>query len=316
VTTDTYLPPAEQSRDVMEESDEPLASIDLEAVDGETVDATALDAALASTDPTVRQRGVRVCTALAATDLDAVAEHTDGLTRLLADDSTAVATTAGTALRPIAERRPAALAEYTDRVVAAIETDGDVRQTVTAVLSPLVVERPTAVAPHVAQLVAALTADDGEGESSSVPETVTSTPTRRTIRHHEAVTETRDRVARQTLANVVVAAAEADPDAVDDDALDGMTTLLSDDDAVVAGAAAAALGVVAEADPDAVAPAVPALVASLDYDDTTVRVRAIRTLGFVGDETAVSPLRTVAEEDPDADVRALAGETATFLADD
>ncbi|MFC7140092.1 HEAT repeat domain-containing protein [Halosimplex aquaticum] len=296
----------------------PLADVDLESLTAADVDDEEVRAALGSDDPVVRQRGTRVCATLAARDADAVRPLADDIVARLADDSLAVARHAGTALVSLSEAHPEAVRGDLDPVVDFAESDlGGVRMVGARVLGNVVVDRPAAVAPYVGRLVAAVADAEGTYVQSDLEEHAEAAQAADDVAAENVARANKEEaqkrvVARAALANVVVAVAEDDPDAVAG-LVDEVAALLADPDPNVVGAALDTLNAVAEDDPDAVAPAVDAIADCLDHGDEMLRARAVRTLGFAGATETVDRLREVAETDDDEDVRDLAAETADYL---
>lgn len=298
-------------------SSAPLAGVDLESLTAADVDEADVRAALESDDPTVRQRGTHVCSTLAARDVDAVRPLAADLLARLDDDSLAVARHAGTALVSLSEAHPGAIRADVEPVVGFAESDlGGVRMVGARILGNLVVDHPDAVAPYVDRLVAAVADSEGTYAQSDLEEHAEAARAADDVAAENVVQANKEEaqkrvVARAALANVVVAVAEDDPDAVAG-LVDELAPLLDDPDPNVVGAALDTLSALAEDDPDSVAPAVEAVVDCLDHGDEMLRARAIRTLGFAGATEAIDRLRGVAETD-DEDVRDLAAETADYL---
>lgn len=292
----------------------PLAGVNMQSISTDDVTPDQLRSALDANDPVIRQRGARICSALALENVEAVLPHVESLGVLLTDDSLAVARHAARALNPIVEAHPDAIEGSVSHIVEFVDTDLPGIQLAGAqLLSMLVVERPTFCSPHADRLVSILVRSNGAYYSSDVATFVDDPETRGTIQRHELEENRRELGARQILANVIVAAAEAAP-APFYKTVDGLSHLLEDDDPIVAGGAADTLAVLAKADSAATASACEALVASLDHESRAVRARTIRALGYLGEEKAISELRWVAAEDPDTDVSNLAADTADFLA--
>ncbi|WP_247003874.1 HEAT repeat domain-containing protein [Halosolutus gelatinilyticus] len=297
------------------DSPEPLDGVAPESVSPGDVDDAEIRAALSSSNPLVRQRGAAVCETLAAEAVDAVRPFFDDIASLAADDSIAVVLRAIAVLQTVAERDPGALEGRLEGLVDAVETDiADVQLTGARALGTIVVARPALVAPHARRLIAAVRATELDPDVSDFGDVVDDEVTRRTLQDHEEEERTRWIAGRRTLVNVVVAVAEAAPRSTAD-AVPDLVALLDDADPIVTGGAVDALGELAATNPDAVAPARDPLIDCLDHDQVVVRARAIRALGHLGDDAAVSKLRAVAAADPNGDVRELASDTADFLAD-
>ncbi|WP_436923411.1 HEAT repeat domain-containing protein [Halosimplex amylolyticum] len=299
-------------------SSAPLAGVDLESLTAADVDDDEVRAALESTDPVVRQRGTRVCSVLAARDADAVLPLAEDIVARLADDSLAVARHAGTALVSLSEAHPESLRGDLEPVVGFAESDlGGVRMVGARILGNVVVDHPGAVAPYVDRLVTAVADSEGTFTQSDLEEHVEAAQAADESAVENVAQANKEEaqkrvVSRAALANVVVAVAEDDPDAVAD-LVDELAPLLADPDPNVVGAALDTFGALAEGDPGSVDPAVDAIADCLDRDDGMLRARAIRTLGFAGATETVDRLRDLAESDEDEDVRDLAAETADYL---
>ncbi|MFC4551128.1 MULTISPECIES: HEAT repeat domain-containing protein [Halorussus] len=296
------------------DSSNPLDGIDPESVSPDDVDEAAVRAALDSSNPLVRQRGMMVCETLAAADVDAVEPFLDDVAALASADNAAVGLRAIAVLDAVAEDEPAALDGRVAGLAEAAASDlVDVQLTAATALGKLVVERPDLVGPYARRLVEAVRATELEPGIPDVGDVVDDRVTRQTIQEHEEGERRRRMSGRRTLVNVAVAVAETEPETAFD-AVDDLAALLDDVDPGVAGAAVDALAELAAADPDVVAPVRDDIVDCLDHDRTFVRARAIRALGELGDDAVVPKLETVAETDDDEDVRELAADTVDFLA--
>lgn len=294
------------------DSKRPLDGVDPASVAPGDADEPAVREALSSSIPTVRQRGVDVCASLADADVSAVDPFLDDVAALAADDNAPIALRAIDVLKTVAVADPDALDGRLDALVDATAADVvDVQLTAATVLGKLVVDRPDLVAPYAGRLAEAVRATE-PGEREQFGEFVDDPVTRRTLEEHTEAERKRRVSGRRTLVNVVVAVTEQVPESALD-AVDGLVALLDDTDPGVAGAAVDALGELAAADPDAVAPVRDRLTDCLGHGRTFVRVRSVRALGRLGDDAVVPRLRTLAEEDDDEDVREIAGETADYL---
>lgn len=281
----------------------------------ESSESETLAVSLTAPDPTERQEAARTIEARAAADPAAAVQFIDELVLLLDDESLAVTRTAVEALVPITEARPGILRDDLDSLVPLVTAGpADVAVPAAQVLGTVAVDSPDAVAAHVEDLCGWLVAEELPAVDDELPDSIEHAATREAIRN--TVTEERERLryVRETTANVVVAASEADPTCLAG-TVDTLGGLLDDPNPVVVGAAVDALGLLAEVDADAVAPVRDSLYPCLDHDAPTVRARTVRTLGLAGDVESLSRLRELADSDPDEDVRELAAETATFLAD-
>jgi hypothetical protein len=295
-------------------SSEPLSNVDPATVTPSTVDDTAVRAALASSVPLVRQRGLEVCR-LAETDVDAVRPFLDDLAPLAEDSNAATALRAIAVFDAVAGADPTALDGRVGALARAVDTfHVDIQLTGATALGKVVVERPDLVAPHVHRLLSAFDETELDRELPDYSDVVDDRVTQQTLREKEEGERRRAVSARRTLINVVVAVAEQTPAAIAHrETVDGLVTLFDDVDPGVVGGAVDALAELATADPAVVAPARGQLVECLDHDRTVVRARAVRALGQLGDDAAVENLHRLAASDDDEDVRELAADTAAFL---
>ncbi len=293
----------------------PLDGVDTESVTPDEVDGEEIEDALASSNPMTRQRGVEVCETFVESDVDAVQPYLDAVASLVNDGNAAVALRAISVLDTVADAEPGALEGRTASLAAAADHEiVDVQLTAAVALGKIVVDRADLVAPFVSRLITGVRETELDEGIPEVPDVVENEATKQTIREHEEQERERRLSARRTLSNVIVAVTQETPDEALD-AVDGLVTLLDDRDPEVAGCAVDALGELAEPHPEAVAPVRDELLECLDHDRSSVRARAIRAFGRLGDDDVVPKLRTMAEEDDEENVRDLAAETADFLDD-
>lgn len=289
--------------------------IDPESVTPGDVNEAELHEALSSADPLLRQRGANACETLTEHNVDAVVPVLDALAELAGGDNASIALRAIATLDAVVENDPTALEGRLSGLIGALDSDiTDVRLTAGTTLRKLVVKQPALLAPHAQQLVESLSATEPEPNSSDFGDVVDDRVTQQTLQEHEEAERQRQIAGRRMLINVVVAITETEPRSAFD-SVDALSTLLGDWDPAVSGGAVDALAELAAIDPAVVAPLSEQLIDCLDHDTASVRARAIRALGYLGDDEAVSKLRAVAETDADEDVRAIAAETADFLAD-
>lgn len=280
--------------------------------DRDRLDPGRIPAALASDDPTTRRAAADAFGSLASEDVETAVAHAGVVAEHVNDESLAVARAAADAVEPIARERPDALLDQIEPIVESLAAETiDLSVAGARVLSPLAVARPDAVTEYVDRLLEILAEDEVPTPETAVPETV-GRGTRQMLESVQRESLERRQYVRQTAADVVVAVAESEPSHLDD--VERVETLLDDADPAVAGAAVDALGVVAQSEPDRIAPALESLLDCLDHDVAAVRARAIRALGYLGDASAVPRLEAVAEEG-DGDVAELAAETAAFLSE-
>lgn len=297
------------------DSAKPLADVDPSSVTAGDVDEAEIRAALASSNPLTRQEGVELCETLATERIDDVRPFLDEVAALADDSNAAIALRAISVLDAVAGAEPAALDGRLDGLVGVLDTHiVDVQLTGATALGKLVVERPDLVAPHTGTLIRAVGVTEPTPGLRDFGDVVDDPVTQQTLQEHEEEERKRRASGRRTLINVVVAVTETEPDAVPD-VVDDLVSLLDDVDPGITGGAVDALAELAAADPERIAPALEPLIDCLDHNRTTVRARAIRALGHLGDDAPVPELRALAEEDDDEEVREIAAETAAFLAD-
>lgn len=285
---------------------------------GEATDARpdpeAVRAAFDAPDPVDRSRAVRACERL-ADDVSSVQPFVDRLAAALDDDSLAVVRPAVSVLHTVAETDPAALEGSIDAVVDAVDTDlPGIQLACAETLSMVVADRPERGVPHADRLVDVLRRSEPGTDDTAVAEAVADRETRRTVLQHQRAERRRREQARSILGNVVVAAAEETPSSLYGSVAD-LQALVADPDPTVTGCAIDALAAVAAEDPTRLAPADGSLVDCLDHEDPTVRARAVRLYGHLGDDAFVPALRRVADGDPDEQVAELAADTAAYLSE-
>ena len=293
----------------------PLADVDPETATVADLSVTAVERALESDDPLVRQHATGVCVQAAVDDPAAMGSFVDVLVDALDDESVVVAQKAAAALVPIAAAAPDEFGNAGGELLALYQHDLSTARAYGAkLLGTLAVERPAVLVDHVDAVVDALDAPTEELDAVSTAadsEPVDDEVRAAMSRHDDAELE-REQASRETVANVVVAVAEAHPEAVAPH-LDRIADVTPDAPTVVAAAFVDAIATVAQADPDAARDTTAVLLDCLDHDHPMVRGRAVRALGFLGDDATVDHLREVAAEDADEDVRSLAAETADFV---
>lgn len=295
-------------------SDAPLDGVVLDDVDPESIAPAELRAALESERSLVRQRGARVCAALAADDVDRVRPFVDELGGVLRDENAGVVQTAAAALQEIAAIDVSAVVPILDDLAALVGSDHPSIQLAGAqLLGDVAEERPADCVPVLGELLDGLRDAPVTAGADSYAAYVEDRGTKEAIQQREQESREYEQHARQLAANVVIAAANADPAAVVEHA-DTLAELAATDDVVVRSAALDALGTLARESPESVRPHVSVAETALDAEATVVRARAVRLFGFLGDEEYVDVLERVAQSDPDEEVATFAGETASFLA--
>lgn len=291
----------------------PVGDVDPESGELSERDVADIREALQADEPITRQEGARTCKLVAQENPGALRPLVDDLVGLLEDDNVSAAQQAGTVLLGVATEHPDELTDAVPAIVTLAEHDVNAVQLIGAqLLSKVVVERPAAAAPEVERLISILHDHPGSFESSEGADMVDDPDTRQTIVAHEQEEHGMQLQTQGTIANVLVAVAEAEPAAFRDH-VDELIDLVDHDDSSLAGLAVETLTEVGEAHPDAIEPAYDRFVDALDHDDQRVYVRAVRALGVLGDDRAVEPLRDLAESTDDEDVEELAEDTATFL---
>lgn len=295
-------------------SDAPLEGVVLDDVDPESIAPAELRAALASERSLVRQRGARVCAALAAEDVDEVRPFVEELGAVLRDENAGVVQTAAAALQEIAAIDAAALVPIVDDLAALVGSDlPSVQLAGARLLGDVAEERPAACVPVLRALLDGLGDTPVTAGGDSAVAYVEDPGTKEAIQQRERESKEYEQHARQLASNVVIAAANAEPAAVADHA-EALADLAAADDAVVRSAALDALGSVARASPETVRPHASVALTALDAEANLVRARAVRLFGFLGDEAHVDALERVAASDPDEEIATFAAETASFLA--
>ena len=271
-----------------------------------------IQAALESDDPARRREALQQFQRLLDTDRDAALDLVDSVGDCLGDESLAVCHAAARSLEPVVTDSPELLVDHLEAVVEMLAAEtSDVSLAGAKLLSVMAVECPGALVTHADRLREILVEAQFPTEDTEIPDTIETRKTREIVQNVQQEDAERRQFVRQTLANVLVAVVESEPDTFEDVA--GLEGLLEDEDAVVVGAIVDALGVIAKSRPGVVRPTVPSLLDCLDHETPTVRARTIRTLGYVGDSSAVEPLRERGAVDTDEDVADLATETAAFL---
>lgn len=295
-------------------SDAPLEGVVLDDVDPGSIAPAELRAALESERSLVRQRGARVCAALAADDVDRVRPFVDELGAVLRDENAGVVQTAAAALQEIAAIDAGAVVPVLDDLVVLVGSDHPSIQLAGArLLGDVAEERPADCVPVLGDLLDRLKDAPVTAGNDSYAAYVEDRGTKEAIQQRERESQEYEQHARQLASNVVIAAANADPAAVADHA-EGFADLAVTDDVVVRSAALDALGTLAQESPESVRPHVSVAMTALDAEATVVRARAVRLFGFLGDDEYVEVLERVAESDPDEEIATFAGETASFLA--
>lgn len=276
-------------------------------------DLSALRAGLAADERRVRRDAARKSAVLAGQDAETFRDLIEDLAPLLEDERVSTAQHAATAFLTVAGEYREDLIPIVPQVVTMTHRETNAhRQLAANLLATIVVEYPGAAADDVHRLLTVLHEETGGYEMSEATAEIEDEDTRRSIVEQEQREHRMKLEALGTIANVVVAVAEAEPSALFDH-VDELVDLYGHDDGTIAGTAIDATAEVARADPAMAAPAFDDLVATLDRDDERVQARAVRALGFLEDERAVEPLEDLAARTDRQDLADLARETAAFL---
>lgn len=298
-----------------DESTDDLADVDAESGSLGEAEERDIRAALRSDSPIERRDGARTCAMIAGESVDAVVPLVEDLAPLLEADRVSIAQHAGSAMLVVTTERPEEVLDAVPEIttLATHEVDGP-RLLGANLLRTLAVEHPEALSDDVHRLLPVLHEETGPYEPSAAVTDVDDPDARLSITEQEQEEHKKKLESLGTIANVVVAVAEAEPAALFDH-VDELVELLDHDDGTIAGATIDAIAEIASADPNQASPAFDALVESLDRDDERIQARTIRALGFLEDERAVEPLEEIAGKSEDEDVAELATETAAFLAE-
>ena len=297
---------AEESPDAFEAIDPSSDSLTAEEL-------STLRTGLTADDPIQRREAARKCSALAVQRPEQFRQLTDDVAPLLEDDRASIAQHAGTALLTVAPDYREELRETVPQVVTLASHDSNAHRLLGAnLLATIVVEHPEAAVDDVHRLLPVLHEETGPYEPSEAVTQVDDQDTRRSIVDQEQTEHRMKLESLGTIANVVVAVAEAEPSALFDH-VGALSDLFDHDDGTIAGTAIDAAAEVAKADPDVAAPAFDDLVDCLERNDERVQARAVTALGFFEDERAIEPLEELATATDEDDLAELARETAAFL---
>lgn len=291
-----------------------IRELDPDEVTTADIDIERVRAGLTDEENLVRTHAAKIAGALAAHDVDAVTPLVSTLLDRLAEDHSVVLKESLTALALVADERPAELADGVPALVDLLDDELPLIRTFAArVVRPLAAEQPEWFAAELDGLLTVL-----DSEITNLVEGLEEPPMGglSTFEQYRAIGEEgrkRQLAARAVAANVVVAVAEADSAAVVEH-VPAIVDLLDSDDTLLITTSADVIASVAEDHPDATGAAVEPLCVCLDTHDGAARANVVTALGYIGDDTAVGPLREVANDaDADEDLRALAAETADWL---
>lgn len=290
--------------------------------DPESVDGDAVVALFDAERGRVRNVALRSLLFVAADDPDRVAAVADDVIERLDDEFSVAGSTAAAVLARIAVERP-------DRVRPALPTlveklDEQPPQTgyrAARALTPLLEDDPGAFVPEADALVDVLidlpevwAPDSAELREYPADERESISNLLASRREEVGRDKARTRGIREFATNALVEVSARDPDAVAD-RLEELSPALERDPPLARAAVADAIANVAEAEPAAAAPTIDALLDRLEDDETFVRAHAVRALGFAEATAAIEPLRELADGAESDELRALASETADWIAD-
>jgi len=290
-----------------------ISDLDPESVSPDEIDIERVRAGLQSDENLVRTHAAQLTTALAAEDPQAIEPLVPTLTTLFDDERSVVLKEVLFSLSLLAEDEPDALTDAAGGLLSVLDHELPVVRSAGArAIRPLAVERPAAFADHVEDVLAVVEHPPSD-PTAGLELSPNDGPIRaETVENVREQAQRRQHAARVVAADLLVEVADSDPDALAPHK-ETLLALLDDDGPAVRAASAGALANIAEQHPDALTDAVDPLIEALDDIDDAVRARAVAALGFIGDETAVEPLRDLAD-DADGDLGEMAVETADFLA--
>ena len=291
-----------------------IRELDPDEVTPADVDTERVRAGLTDEENLTRTHAAKIAGALAAHDVGAVVLLVPALLDRLAEDHSVIQKESLTALALVADERPAELADGVPALVDLLDHDLALLQTFAArVVRPLAAEQPEWFATELDGLLATL-----DSEITNPVEGLEQPPMgeRSSFEKPQAVGEQerqRQLAVQAIAANVVVAVAEVDSDALVEH-VPTIIDLLDSDDTFLVTTSADVIAAIAEDHPDAASDATEPLCACLDTHDGAARASAVTALGYIGDDSVVGPLREVANDgEADEDLRALAAETADWL---
>lgn len=296
-----------------DEASDPLEALDVTQESLNEEERSTIRSALSAEDPIRRRKAARLASATAVADAESVLPLVEDLAPLLEAERVSTAQHAATALMTIAGDHREELVDVVPQIVTLATHEVNAPRLLGAdLLATIVVEFPEAAAEDVHRLLPTLHEETGPYEPSELVEQVDNPDSVQSIVDQEQGEHRMKLESLGILANVMVAVVEAEPAAMFDH-VEELADLVDHDDGTIAGAAIDAVAEVAQADPGAAAPAFQRLVDCLQRDDERVQARAVRALGFLEDDRAVEPLRTLAERTDEEDLEELATETAAFL---
>ena len=291
---------------------------DLKTVDPETfsvgdVPVDLILSGLESDDNMVRKKAATLNAALAAEDVDLVLDHVNLMLDLLDDERAVVVRETVVALMWVVEEEPDALENAAGDLVGVLQHDLPLIQNYgSQAVQLLAAERPEWFVPHV-DAVLDVIEDERMNQLTEADLAKMDQETAEQYQGLDREEERRHMATRTVAGHILIEAADVEPEAVAPYA-DRLVDLLSDDSLGTRTWSAAAIGNLAEYDPDLVTDAVEPLSEMVDNPDEMAAANAITALGHIGDERATDSLRDAAADDGlDEDVRALASETADFL---
>jgi HEAT repeat protein len=180
------------------------------------------------------------------------------------------------------------------------------------VLRPIAAERPEWLVPHT-DLLLSVAREDLEDLTDQIPDEVLEDPQAAEQFQNAAQEEKKQQfLARAVAANLLYEAVDTDPSAAPD--LEKLLDTIEGADGTVTAAMIDTIAAIGQADPIAIEDAVEPLIELLDHPTEEIQARAVKALGFSGDDRAIEPLRDLADH-PGAgdDLQALAAETADWI---
>lgn len=290
-----------------------LKSVDAESFSVGDVPVDLVAAGLESDDNLVRKKAATLNAALAAEDVELVLDHLDVTVDLLDDERAVVVRESVVTLSWVAEERPGALEDRVGDLVGVMKHELPLVQNYGAqAVQILGADYPEWFVPHVADVIDVVEDERVNPLDDGNPDQRDQNGAEQ-YRNLDRADDQRHMAARTVAGHVLIEISDIDPGAVAPHA-DRLIDLLSHDSLGTRTWSAAAVGNLAQHDPDLVTDAVDPLTEMVDSSDEMAAANAVSALGHIGDERAVEPLRAAADADGvDEDVRALAAETADFL---
>lgn len=270
----------------------------------------------------VRDAALNCLIYVAHDDPDRIADVNDSVIERLDDDFPVAGSTATAVLSSIAKERPDAVRPALPKLVRKLDENPPLTGYRAArALAPLLEYDPEGFVPEADYLLDVLV--DPPEVWAPGPEELQELPSGEREKIKSVLESRKDEIAKDTArargirelaAHALVEVADLEPDAIAD-RLEELPSALSNDPPVARAATIDVIANVARSNPAAAQPTVDALIERLTDDVEFVRVHATRALGFAEATDAIEPLRELAEDDVDEDLRELATETANWLAE-